>query len=145
MKSKKCGVFLHGYLLCTVLGLLLLVPTLTLSTLLLIPGAFSVYLALGLIGFSGSGVLETISMVWLVLFPCAMAITYILALVKKWMLPFWVITCLDVLGVIGVAVMNLVEGDAYMAALMLADILPSIGFCAVFLAAIIRSKPQPGV
>lgn len=126
MKNRYCDWFSHIYVLCTMLGLLLLFSTPWLSRILLAIGACSLPIALD--GFQSTD----ISLSYTVLSFCALLIAYFFA-VKRRYLPLVIVSIVDLLLVIFYCICAYTQKDMNTFGFAITDLIISLVLVAIFL------------
>lgn len=126
MKNRYCDWFSHIYVLCTMLGLLLLFSTPWLSRILLAIGACSLPIALD--GFQSTDA----SLSYTVLSFCALLIAYFFA-VKRRYLPLVIVSIVDLVLVIFYCIRAYTQKDMYTFRFAITDLIISLVLVAIFL------------
>lgn len=125
MKNRYCDWFSHIYVLCTMLGLLLLFSAPWLSRILLAIGACSLPIAFG---FQSTD----ISLSYTVLSFCALLIAYFFA-VKRRYLPLVIVSVVDLVLVIFYCIRAYTQKDMNAFGFAITDLIISLVLVAIFL------------
>ncbi len=126
MKNRYCDWFSHIYVLCTMLGLLLLFSPPWLSNILLAIGACSLPIALD--GFQSAEA----SLVYTVLSFCPVLIAYFFA-VKRRYLPLVIVSIVDLALVIFYCIHAYAQKDMYAFRFAITDLAVSLVLVSIFL------------
>lgn len=141
MDKQFCKYFMHIYVLCTLLGLLLF-PVQWVSRLLLAIGANSIYIALGVALLSPLPAPWVISsLLWSSILLVALIITYVMA-IKKHYLPLFIVSVLDVIPVIIFCFYTFTERNMYGFWFSMFDMVVSIVVVSLFSVCFLMSKKK---
>lgn len=129
MRKLKAQLYVHLFFLCTVLAVLLILPAKRLSFLLFSVGANSIYIALAYFLFSENGIATIISLLWIVLFSCALILAYLCSVIRKNNYPFVLLVWVDLSMVLTCGILELMTGNNYGFTCVLPDAIISLMFC----------------
>ncbi len=144
-KDTMNRYFAHGYMLCTVIGYLLLMPAYELALGFVSVGATSIYISLGVfLSAAVSKFWGLCAFGWTILFPVVLIAAYILAL-KSHFLLLWISAILDILVSVALVIYCLMVNNQYGFNLAIADVIISIVILVSFHCVTARIKKDSSV
>jgi hypothetical protein len=126
-KDIVCRYYAHGYMLCSIVGYILLLPAYNFSLWLVGIGATSIYISIGIIlTASVSKFWGICALGWLILFPIVLSASYFFALRNRFRL-LWVAVGLDTFISFCYAIYTVLTSNRYGFALAIIDVILSVG------------------
>lgn len=135
-RNTLCKNMVNMYFWSTMCGIPFLILSYPIAMALLAFGANSFYIALCYSGFEEYMPLVRFCGCWLIGFPVVLILAYILAIRKRWYIPFLVLVLADTVFVCLASALELSRDNVHGVVMVLMDIIISIVICFVFIAVI---------
>lgn len=131
--KKVSNVMIHAYFASSVILILVLLFGTLDPWLFSILGSTSIHISMAQVIFPDGDTILMIAVLWLLTFPVALLVGYVLFLVKKWRIPFLVLMISDCVAVTAYFIGYWLIFNSYDGTFVLIDVLISSAYIAVLL------------